>query len=133
VLRTGDVFKPIGVRVSRAGLLDLYYGDTAVYRGLALPAFTPFGEGRFAWGARTGGLNDNHWMDEVTISLNTQPAEGPVLGISTAGGNVTVTWTGGGVLQSTTTFPTGWNDVAGAVSGYTTPTTGDVRYFRVRQ
>lgn len=133
VLRTGDVFKPIGVRVSRAGLLDLYYGETAVYRGLALPSFTPFGEGRFAWGARTGGLNDNHWMDEVTISLNTQPAEGPVLGISTAGGNVTVTWTGGGVLQSTTTFPTGWTDVAGAASGYTTPTTGDVRYFRVRQ
>jgi len=40
VMRTGTEFKQIGVRLNRSGTLDLYYGDTAVYRGLALPGFT---------------------------------------------------------------------------------------------
>lgn len=133
VLRTGDLFKPIGVRVGRTGLLDLYYGETAVYRGLALPGYTPFGEGRFAWGARTGGLNDNHWMDELAISLNTQPAEDPVLSLSILNGDIRVTWTGSGILQSTSAFPTGWSDVAGATSGYTVPASGGTLFFRLRR
>ncbi|HRY51922.1 MAG TPA: hypothetical protein P5186_28150 [Candidatus Paceibacterota bacterium] len=133
VLRTGDVFEPIGVRVNRNGTLDLYYGDTAVYRGLPLPGYTPFDAGRFGWGARTGGLNDNHWVDDIKIALNIQPDAGPTLTISRSGENVVITWTGGGTLQTTIALPGVWSDIPGATSGYTTPATDSARYFRVRQ
>ena len=133
MLRTGADFELIGVRVNRNGTLDLYYGNTAVYRGLPLPGYTPFGAGRFGWGARTGGLNDNHWVDDVMIALNTQSDVAPTLRITRSGANVVITWTGGGTLQTTAALPGTWSDVAGAVSGYSTPATGAARYFRVRQ
>jgi hypothetical protein len=133
VLQTGGAFEQIGVRVNRNGTLDLYYGTTAVYRGLPLPNFTPFAAGRFGWGARTGGLNDNHWVDDIKIGLNTQPDAGPTLTITRSGANIVITWTGGGTLQTTTALPGGWTDVPGASSGYTTSATEAVRFFRVRQ
>lgn len=133
VLQTGDTFEQIGVRVNRNGTLDLYYGDTAVYRGLPLPGFVPFQTGRFGWGARTGGLNDNHWMDDVKIALNTQPDVGSTLTIRQSGANIVIEWTGGGTLQTTTALPGGWSDVPGAASGYTTPASDAMRFFRVRQ
>jgi hypothetical protein len=133
VLHTGTEFVQVGVRVNRNGTLDLYYGNTAVYRGLVLPGFTPFGAGRFGWGAHTGGLNDNHWLDDVKIALNTQPAAGPTMTTSLSGGNIVLAWPAGGTLQSTTALPGGWSDVQGATSGYTVPTIDPARYFRVRQ
>lgn len=133
VLRTGTVFEKIGVRVNRSGTLDLYYGDTAVYRGLVLPNYTPFAAGRFGWGARTGGLNDNHWIDDVKISFNQQSALPPAITYSVTGGNLTLTWPGGGALESTAALPGGWSTVTGATSGYTTPIGTGSMYFRVRQ
>jgi hypothetical protein len=133
VLRTGTEFTQIGVRVNRSGTLDLYDGNTAVYRGLVLPGFVPFAAGRFGWGARTGGLNDNHWVDDIRIALNTQPAAGPTLTVSLSGGNIVLTWTGGGTLQVTPAVGTSWLDVQGATSGYTLPLTAPAMYFRVRQ
>ena len=132
-MRTGTEFWQIGVRVNRAGTLDLYYGDTAVYRGLVLPGYVPFGAGRFGWGARTGGLNDNHWVDDVKIAMNIQANVAPTLVVTLSGGNIVITWAGGGTLQSTTALPGGWADLAGATSGYTTPASGGAKYFRVRQ
>jgi hypothetical protein len=129
VLDTGGAFEQVGVRVSGDGTLDLYYGDTAVYRGLVLPGYTPFAAGRFGWGARTGGLNENHWVDDIKIALNTRP----VLKIHLSGGNVIIEWTGGGTLQTTTSLPGGWTDIPGASSGYTTPATGPARFFRLWQ
>jgi hypothetical protein len=137
VLHTDDGltpgFKQIGVRVSRTGVLDLFYGNTAVYRGLQLPNYTPFAAGRFAWGARTGGLNDNHWVDDIKIALNTQAATGPTIVVTRSGATITITWTGGGVLETSTTPTGGWSEVTGATSGYTAPTTDPARYYRVRQ
>jgi len=133
VLQTGDAFEQIGVRVNRNGTLDLYYGDTAVYRALPLPGFAPFEAGRFGWGARTGGLNDNHWMDDVRIALNTQPDVAPRLTVTQSGANVVITWSGGGTLQSATALSGAWADVPGAASSYTTPASDAMRFFRVRQ
>lgn len=133
VLRTGSDFVQLGVRVNRNGTLDLYYGNTAVYRGVVLPNYTPFTAGRFGWGARTGGLNENQWMDDLKISINTQAAEGPRLNVALVNGNLVITWAGGGVLQSATTIPGSWGDIAGATSGYTTSAAGAAKFFRVRQ
>jgi hypothetical protein len=132
VLRTGEVYADLGVRLNRNGTLDLYYGTTAIFHRVPLPAFVPFAAGRFGWGARTGGLNDNHWIDNVRVSLNTQPPE-TTLGIGrTAGGSVTITWTGGGTLQTAATVLGPWSDVPGASSGYTLPPTTQAALFRVR-
>ena len=133
VLRTDDAFEQIGVRVNRNGTLDLYYGDTAVYRGLVLPGFVPFQAGRFGWGARTGGLNDNHWMDDLKIAINTQPDAGPTLTVTRSGANIIITWPGAGTLQTSTSLPGGWSDIPGASSGYTTPASAAMQFFRVRQ
>lgn len=133
VLQTGDGFEQVGVRVNRSGTLDLYYGDTAVYRGLVLPGYTPFAAGRFGWGASTGGLNDNHWVDDVKIALNTQAAVGPTIVVGRSGGNIVLHWTGGGTLQSSISLSGGWSDVAGATTGYTVPASDPVRFYRVRQ
>lgn len=133
VLRTGTTFKQVGVRMNRNGTLDVYYGDTAVYRGLVLPSYAPFNTGRFGWGARTGGLYDNHWMDDVKIALNTQPAAGPTIAASLSAGNLVLSWSGGGTLQSTTTLPGAWSAVVGATSGYTVPANEPARYYRVVQ
>jgi hypothetical protein len=61
---------------------------------------------------------------------------GPKLTITHTGGNITITWAGGGTLQSAaavSTSGTAWADVAGASSPYTTATTGTAKYYRVKQ
>jgi hypothetical protein len=61
-------------------------------------------------------------------------AAGPTLTISYSGGNVTVTWAGGGTLQHSTDLssPANWSNVPGApTSPYTTTATGPFRFYRV--
>jgi hypothetical protein len=56
------------------------------------------------------------------------------LSISLAGGQVTVTWTGPGTLQSCESLAGGtWIAIAGATSPFTTPASGTQRYFRLAQ
>ena len=65
---------------------------------------------------------------EVRLSVSGPP----VLAISNSGGNVTLSWNGGGTLQSSQAMGSAFIDVPGAVSPYTT-TAGDAqRFFRVR-
>lgn len=46
---------------------------------------------------------------------------------------VRLEWTGGGTLQSADRVTGGWQDVSGAASGYTTPATGGMKYYRLRR
>ena len=65
---------------------------------------------------------------EVRLSVSGPP----VLAISNSGGNVTISWNGGGTLQSSQALGSAFIDIPGAVSPYTT-TAGDAqRFFRVR-
>ncbi len=134
VLRTGDGFADLGVRVNRSGTLDLYYGNTAVFRGLALPGYQPFAAGRFGWGARTGGLNDNHWVDNVRVALNLQPNVARIGTIKkNANGTITIEWTGGGVLQTAPSVTGPWSDIPGSSSPYTLTPSAAMGFHRVRQ
>ena len=133
VLETGDAFVTIGVRVSAAGLLDLYYGKVAIFRGMQLPKYTPFAAGRFGFGAQTGGLNDNHWVDNVRIAVNSQPATSTLSVKSNGNGTVTVTWTGAGTLQMATAIGGSWADLPTATTPYTTSSTPAAKFFRVKQ
>jgi hypothetical protein len=132
VLRTGDLLVDIGVRLNGNGTLDLYYGNTAVYRGLPLPEFKPIPPGRFAWGARTGGLNDNHWMDDVRISLNTQAAVTTLSITKNPNGTLTVSWTGPGTLQAAPTVLGPWTSLPEATSPYTLQPTEKALFARMK-
>lgn len=71
---TGSEF--VDVRIEyRDGLLDVDFKGTPVFNDLALglPAISG---GRFGFGARTGGENNNHWIDDLSIQtfVQTSPA-----------------------------------------------------------
>lgn len=55
----------------------------------------------------------------------------PVLQVLQTGGNIRLTWTGGGTLQRTTTLGGTWQPVQGAASGIELPITGGSSFFRV--
>lgn len=70
--RTGDEFVDVVINVDPDGSLDLSYGKTVVFTNIF--AFVP-SAGRFGFGARTGGANDNHSVDDLAIT--TKLLDGP--------------------------------------------------------
>jgi hypothetical protein len=58
--------------------------------------------------------------------------EPAITGITLAGGNVTIEWTGGGTLETAASVTGPWSDVAGASSPHSTPATEAAAFFRVR-
>ncbi len=127
VLRTGDAFVPVVIRVENDGTLDVVYNNQVIYYDLQLPEFAGFTDGRFGWGARTGGLNENQWIDDIQISTDTTAP--PRLTISRVGNNVTVTWNQG-QLQSAPSITGPWTTETGATSPMTFNNTTGMRFFR---
>ncbi len=69
---TGGAF--VDVRIEyRDGLLDVDFKGKPVFNDLAL-GLAPVSGGRFAFGARTGGENNNNWIDDVRIETFAQTA-----------------------------------------------------------
>ena len=130
--------------------------------GLAagISGFT-FGQG-YAWANSPAGPNGpivvntpglqtiNVWMredgfaiDKILLSSDSAfnptgigPAESvvvPTLAIAHSGGNVVLTWAGGGILQSSTNVVGTYTDILGSSSPWTNTLTGDQKYYRVRQ
>jgi hypothetical protein len=60
---------PINVLMTQAGLLTVNVDGTNVVQDLPTP-YTPVA-GRFGFFARTGGLNQKHWVDDISINVNT--------------------------------------------------------------
>jgi hypothetical protein len=83
---TGDEF--VDVKVSlKGGKFNLEYKGLKIFTDLELD-FKPVAGARFAFGARTGGANNNHWIDDVTITTfavekpvisSFQPGEGAIV------------------------------------------------------
>jgi hypothetical protein len=64
-LRTGTRFVDCMVRINEGGALDLDYDGQPIYRNLF--CFIPV-PGNFGFGAATGGIADNHWIDDLNIT-----------------------------------------------------------------
>ncbi|MCX8108077.1 MAG: hypothetical protein N3G20_04665, partial [Verrucomicrobiae bacterium] len=67
------VYWPVKIRVDTDGTLDLVYNNVVVFTNLpvfrAITEFPISGIGaRFGFGARTGDLYDNHWIDNLSIT-----------------------------------------------------------------
>jgi hypothetical protein len=71
-------------------------------------------------------------FDYMMLVPATPIATGPELEFSVSGGNLTITWTTPGTLETSTTF-TGWTAVPGVTgNSYTTAPTDAARFFRLR-
>ena len=73
-LLTGAEFAPVRIQLDPDGTLDLEYAGQLVYDNLMLPNIAAFTAASFGFGARTGGLNANHWIDDLTIETYLTPA-----------------------------------------------------------
>jgi hypothetical protein len=89
-------FIPVNIKMDADGTLDVMVDGTNVVFNLPTP-FTPV-MGRFGLFARTGGENETHWIDDLTVNVTTpgSPASyahnfdvtGPGA-VTLAGGNIT--------------------------------------------
>jgi hypothetical protein len=88
-------------------------------------------------GTPHNGEGGGSWMGIDYVKVDIEQSVAPQLSITKSGANITITWTGGGRLQSTSALSnpgsaSGWADVSGATGGTYTTTTADApKYYRV--
>lgn len=70
-LRTGDDFVDVEVKLDPDGTIDVTYNGQALYSNFAIRDFTPIEGAIYGFGGRTGGLNENQWIDDLTITTTT--------------------------------------------------------------
>ncbi len=63
-----DNFTNVFIQLNPNGTLNVSYKGQVIYTNLYLPGYAPVTGGRFAIGARTGGLNENNWFDDLGIT-----------------------------------------------------------------
>jgi len=95
-----------------------------------------FGTGAVDFGlGRVFALDSNNGLVSFALGAIPPPNTPPRINIARDAGNVTLTWNGNYILQSTTALPgsTNFTDVAGATNGHTEAVSGAVqKYFRLR-
>jgi hypothetical protein len=80
-------FLDVTIEAKENGTLSISYGPNIVYSNVF--GYVPT-SGRFAFGARTGGSTDNHWIDDINIT--TTPLTGPYVKLARPSGeNVSAT------------------------------------------
>jgi len=127
---TDPNFGPVHVELHSSGKVTVDFKNVRIFTGVQT-GFTPPYAGKFSFSGRTGGANENNWIDDVVIKSLIPTPE-----ITVSGGTTTVTWVGGGtsILQSAPAVNGPWTDVPGPVaSPYTIATTGPQKYFRLRE
>lgn len=127
-LDTAGGYVDVIIRIEADGTLDFAIGGEAIYFNLPLPGYAGLTNARFGFGARTGGLNANHFVDDLEITTTT----GVPLSLSLGGTpeNPTLIYTG--VLQSTDSLGGTFTDVLGATSPYPLLANPPARFYRTR-
>jgi hypothetical protein len=65
--RTGNDFTDVRIRVDADGTVDVDFKGVRVVNNAQTGLTFPLNNARIAFGARTGGANDNHWIDDMLI------------------------------------------------------------------
>jgi hypothetical protein len=122
-LNTGAQFDDVIIRLENDGTIDVAYNGVVVFNNLLVPGFSSITGGRIALGARTGGLNDNMWIDDLDLSVNTTPGDlrittQPVNHYVLAGQNVTLN----GAVNDETGVTYQWYKNGTAIDGATSAT-----------
>lgn len=81
-----------------------------------------------------GGNGSIYWFDNFQVGAAPVTAV-PLSNITLARqqNNMTLTWTGGGVLEEATVVTGTWKEIVGAASPYTAPIEAGQKYYRVRR
>jgi hypothetical protein len=112
LLESDPNFVPVHVHLSPGGMLTVVYNSTVLYYNLPIPGLAGGMAGAsFGWGARTGLMNENFWLDNVSITTNPQ-----LLNFSRTSAGVSFNFYG--VLQCSTNAAGPYTDVPNANSPY---------------
>jgi len=65
--KTGTDFTNVRIRVDADGTVDVDFKGVRIADNVPTGLTFPLNNARIAFGARTGGANDNHWIDDVLI------------------------------------------------------------------
>ncbi len=79
-LRTGT-WVPVRIEMAADGTLNLFHNSIQIFTDIPVPGYSPETGWRFAFGARTGGQNDNHWIDNYAVRnfIDPLPTNTPTL------------------------------------------------------
>lgn len=78
-LMTGADFVDVVVKLDSDGSLDIIYNGQELYTNYHVPGFQPIEGARYGWGARTGGLNTNQFIDDISLVTTTGPLQPAVV------------------------------------------------------
>jgi hypothetical protein len=67
-------FVPVRIQLDPDGTVDVSYKGVLVLDEVAIPDFTSIADARFGFGARTGGANQAHWVDDLEVTLIPEPS-----------------------------------------------------------
>lgn len=70
-LRTGDVFADASVKLDSDGSLDVSYNGHTFYSNFFIPGYFTQPYATYALGGATGGLNENQFIDDLSIATTT--------------------------------------------------------------
>jgi hypothetical protein len=118
--RTNDRFVDVLIRLHHDGTLDVVYDGAPVFRELSI-GYTSLVRARFGFGARTGGLHDNHFIDDLFIAVPQPPLDNrPLLRYERSGGELTLFWTADAYLVQQADqlggAPGNWRDLTSGTS-----------------
>ena len=65
--KTGNDFTDVRIQLDPDGTLDVFFKGVRVVNDVQTGLTLPLSNARVAFGARTGGANDNHWIDDLFI------------------------------------------------------------------
>lgn len=83
---TTDKFRNVSVSYSTATGLSVAYGGTTVYNNTSIAGFTPQAGYTFGFAARTGGSDEDVFIDNLNISTIPEPGVAGLVALGVAGG-----------------------------------------------
>jgi hypothetical protein len=90
---TGTGFADLHITVAADGAVSLAWKGATLFTNVFLTGYQPLTAASFVFGARTGGANQNQWIDDLSITTFTEPrvgiAEQPVSRAYLAGQSAT--------------------------------------------
>ncbi len=122
-------YMPVVIKLDADGTIDVWYNQRVIFHDVPVPGFVPLANAGFGWGGRTGGLNENVWIDNINLTTVTAGTPDGDIAIQRNGNNIVVTFSG--TLQHSETL-TGWADLTGQTSPYVFPVGTGPRFFRIK-
>lgn len=76
---------PVSISVNSSGQCTVYWNDILIHNNVSIPGWSPQASWRMGFGARTGGANDYHIVDDMNLSSTVQNYYESFLGSAGAG------------------------------------------------